>query len=243
MNVRIFSSFLVVLIFVLMLKTSFLFGRIKNEASTLDTSVGSAIVDTAYAKDRVSRESSTKEIVPSEKNIKSEIASGNKSVVDSKDIASGEKKDASPIDSEVLFGKDIPNLSSSELKLLKELIKRRNQIEKEREDVTIREQVLSATESKIDQKMLELNSKQKQLDAVMKQYEDKEHAKILSLVKIYENMKPRDAAKIFDELDMSVLLQVVRGMKEVKAAPIIANMNHVKARELSMELAKQKELE
>ena len=74
----------------------------------------------------------------------------------------------------------------------------------------------------------------------MKQYDNKEHSKILSLVKIYENMKPRDAAKIFDELEMPVLLQVVSNMKEIKVAPVIASMNPARARDLSIELARSK---
>ena len=53
-------------------------------------------------------------------------------------------------------------------------------------------------------------------------------------------MKPRDAAKIFDELEMPVLLQVVSNMKEIKVAPVIASMNPARARDLSIELARSK---
>lgn len=42
---------------------------------------------------------------------------------------------------------------------------------------------------------------------------------------------------------MSVLLKVVSNMKEVKVAPVIASMDPVKARDLSIELAKQKPIE
>ena len=132
------------------------------------------------------------------------------------------------------------NLDNSEVKLLKELSKRREELDKNQEDLTVREQVLKATENKIDQKMTELKSLQIQVEAVMKQYDNKEHSKILSLVKIYENMKPRDAAKIFDELEMPVLLQVVSNMKEIKVAPVIASMNPARARDLSIELARSK---
>ena len=91
--------------------------------------------------------------------------------------------------------------------------------------------------------MSELKGLQSQLEELMKQYDQKENSKILSLVKIYETMKPKDAAKIFNELEMPVLIKVVSNMKEVKVAPIIAGMEPTKARDLSIELAKQDPLE
>ena len=127
--------------------------------------------------------------------------------------------------------------------LLKELSKRRDTLDKEKKDINVREQVLKATENKIDQKVGELKNLQSQLEVLMKQYDQKENSKILSLVKIYETMKPKDAAKIFNELEMPVLLKVVSNMKEVKVAPVIASMDPVKARDLSIELAKQKPIE
>ena len=63
------------------------------------------------------------------------------------------------------------------------------------------------------------------------------------LVTIYETMKPKDAAKIFNELEMPVLLKVVSNMKEVKVAPVIASMDPAKARELSIELSRQKPID
>lgn len=61
--------------------------------------------------------------------------------------------------------------------------------------------MLKATENKIDKKVSELKTLQTQLEELMKQYEQKENSKILSLVKIYEAIKPKDAAKIFNELE------------------------------------------
>ena len=134
-------------------------------------------------------------------------------------------------------------MTRSEMELLKELAKRREKLEKDKKDLSVREQVLKATENKIDQKVIDLKSLQSQLEDLMKQYEQKENSKILSLVKIYETMKPKDAAKIFNELEMPVLLKVVSNMKEVRVAPVIASMDTVKARELSIELSRQKPLD
>ena len=41
---------------------------------------------------------------------------------------------------------------------------------------------------------------------------------------IYESMKPKEAAQIFDKLEINVLLGVIERMKENKVAPILASM-------------------
>jgi flagellar motility protein MotE (MotC chaperone) len=53
-------------------------------------------------------------------------------------------------------------------------------------------------------------------------------------------MKPRDAAAIFNDLDMQVLLQVVDRMKEAKAAAVMAAMQPEKARQVTTELAQMR---
>jgi len=55
-------------------------------------------------------------------------------------------------------------------------------------------------------------------------------------------MKPKDAARIFEELDMAVLLDVIERMKERKSAPILAKMNPVRAKAITLELAQRREL-
>jgi len=55
-------------------------------------------------------------------------------------------------------------------------------------------------------------------------------------------MKPRDAARIFEELDMDTLLLVAERMKERKLAPLMAQMNPEKAKEMTVELARLRQL-
>ena len=234
MKVNLFSPLLVLLIITLVIKASMLFGRIEEQANyEFDTSVTSILIDTAYAKDEKAASRSPQ--LPEQLNRNNNETL--KSVPQSVDTAKAQGFAAIEADN-----LNAPSLSSSELKLLKELSKRRQELEKNQDDIEVKQQVLKATENKIDQKMVELKALQMQLEEVMKQYDQKEQGKILSLVKIYENMRPKDAAKIFDELEMPVLLQVVSNMKEIKVAPIIASMHPLKARDLSIELAKQKSI-
>jgi len=61
-----------------------------------------------------------------------------------------------------------------------------------------------------------------------------------SLVKMYESMKPKDAARIFEQLQMDVLLEVATNMKERQMAAIMAEMSPDTAKALTMEMATKK---
>ena len=229
MKDSLFPPLLVILIIALAVKASMLFGRVQEEASSShNTSVSSVFVDSAYAKDPVAPKAA---LLDSENKKPVEQQSSSLSSITMPPSSNVATKESQVQNS---------NYSSSEVKLLKELSKRRQDLDKIQADMDLREKVLKATEGKIDQKIAEMKVIQDKLEQLMKQHNEKEQAKILSLVKIYENMKPKDAAKIFDELDMSILLEVVSRMKEIKVAPVIASMNHIKARDLSTELARQK---
>ena len=56
-------------------------------------------------------------------------------------------------------------------------------------------------------------------------------------MKLYESMKPRDAATIFNDLDMRCCSPVVDRMKDGKAAPVLAAMQPERAREVTDRLA------
>jgi flagellar motility protein MotE (MotC chaperone) len=50
-------------------------------------------------------------------------------------------------------------------------------------------------------------------------------------------MKPKDAARIFEELEMDTLLPVTERMNERKLAPVMAEMNPAKAKDITEQLA------
>ncbi|MBL0318544.1 MAG: hypothetical protein IPP74_04530 [Alphaproteobacteria bacterium] len=129
-----------------------------------------------------------------------------------------------------------------DVKLLQSLADRRKQLEDREKNLLLKETLLASTEERVDQRIKTLEQLKTQVDDLLKQYNEKEDAKIRSLVKIYENMKPKDAAKIFDQMDMPILLQVVDKMKEAKAAPILAKMSPQRAKDLTIDLALQKKL-
>jgi flagellar motility protein MotE (MotC chaperone) len=128
-------------------------------------------------------------------------------------------------------------ISDGERSVLLELRKRRQELDAREATVADRESMLTAAEQKITARVGELQALQHRLEALEATRKAREDASWQGLVKVYESMKPRDAATIFNDLEMPVLLQVVDRMKEAKAAPVLAAMQPDKARELTTKLA------
>ena len=131
-------------------------------------------------------------------------------------------------------------VSDGEKAVLLELRQRREQLDSREAGLVQRESVIAAAEQKLATRIAELQVLQKRLEELDAARRQREDASWQGLVKLYEAMKPRDAATIFDDLDMPVLLQVVDRMKEAKAAPILAAMHPDKARDLTSQLAQMR---
>ena len=132
--------------------------------------------------------------------------------------------------------------SSLRKELYEDLLQRRQQLDAKEKALSQREALLEAGEKEIGKKYDELTGLRNEIQELLKKQSEEETARIASLVKIYEGMKAKDAARIFNSLDMDILLDVVSKMSERKTAPIIAEMDEEKARALTTLLAEQKKL-
>ena len=132
--------------------------------------------------------------------------------------------------------------TDEEVEVLQQLAKRREGLELKSRQLDERESMVAAAEQRMEQKMAELKVLQSTVEDLLKKRSDAEEAQLQSLVKIYQNMKPKAAAQVFEELDMDVLLEVVSRMNERKLAPILALVSPTKAKEMTYELAQQKTL-
>ncbi len=137
---------------------------------------------------------------------------------------------------------NVNNLSPAEIELLQNLAKRRDKIDARSRELQMREAILSATEKRIDGKIKKLKDLETRVQGMIDQHDEEAESRIKSLVKVYESMKPKAAARIFENLEMSVLIDVAQRMKEKKMAAVLASMDSKRAREVTVRLAKQKEL-
>ena len=134
------------------------------------------------------------------------------------------------------------SLTDEEINLLQSLSERREAIEQRGRELDQREILLKAAESRIDEKVAELEALRKSIEGLLAEHDEETEAQMKSLVKIYEAMKPKDAARIFEQLDLVVLLDVIERMKERKTAPILANMDPERAKTITLELAQRRTL-
>ncbi len=128
-------------------------------------------------------------------------------------------------------------VSDSEKALLLDLRHRRQELDQQSAAVQAREAALAAAEKRITARLDELASLQRKLETLDASRKQREEANWRGLVKTYESMRPRDAATIFNDLEMDVLLPVMDRMKEARAAAILAAMQPDKARALTAKLA------
>lgn len=148
--------------------------------------------------------------------------------------ATGGKDGEKPIDP-ILF-------SRSEIELLQELSRRREELDQREQTLAQKEGLLAAAEQRIEKKIGELASIRVDIETLIKKYNEQEEAELQRLMKIYEAMKPKDAAAIFNNLENEVLLQLLERMAERRVAPILADMDPKRAQQITSEIASRRQM-
>ncbi len=125
---------------------------------------------------------------------------------------------------------------------MQDLAARREQLEQRARELDIRENLLEAAEQRIEDQIAELREIEASIQALIQQHDAQEERKLRSLVRVYETMKPKDAARIFNELDLDILLDVAELMNERRLAPVLAAMNPQRATTVTIEIRTRKQL-
>lgn len=156
-------------------------------------------------------------------------------VVASKDAA---KKKAAPSapKSATPAPSDIKRPRASENRILERLAERRQTLEKRARALELRENLIKAAEQKIEARIKKLKAIEARIEKTFAGQDKRKAAQLKSLVSMYENMKPKDAARIFNRLDMRVLIDVAEQMNTRKMAPVLALMDSAAAERLTLEL-------
>lgn len=128
-------------------------------------------------------------------------------------------------------------LSSTEQQLLERLTARRAELQQYESDLTLRASIVDAAEKRIEERTATLEALEAQISTLVDQREEMETGQFAGIVSMYEAMKPKDAANIFNNLEMDVLLRVAKTMSPRKMAPILAAMDAPRAQELTVQMA------
>jgi flagellar motility protein MotE (MotC chaperone) len=127
--------------------------------------------------------------------------------------------------------------SSSEVDVLTSLSKRRAELDMRERELRTQQDLIVAAEKRVDDKIASLKTLQSQIQGLLAERDTVQQKQVDSLVKTYSAMKPRDAARIFNSLDETVLIAVASQIKPDVLAPILAQMQSEPAQKLTLKLA------
>jgi flagellar motility protein MotE (MotC chaperone) len=146
---------------------------------------------------------------------------------------------AKPPDGAVIFPEQTPSVSPSERALLERLQARRQELEARAREIDIRENLLKSAEKRIEGKVEELKAVETRIGAATEQKKEAEDARLKGLITMYEGMKPKDAAKVFDRLEMGVLFEIASKIAPRKMSDIMGVMSPEAAERLTVEMARR----
>ena len=133
---------------------------------------------------------------------------------------------------------DKPNtaFTQSEILILQELAERRETLDLRAQEIDKRAIQLKVTEEEINKKLRQLKDYEQKLQKLVNAYSKQEKANIDAMVKMYTAMKPKDAARIFNSLDMNITVALLKGMKPSSSSAILSQMDSQKAQAVTAEL-------
>lgn len=132
-------------------------------------------------------------------------------------------------------------LTEGQIQALQKLAARSQELDERERLLDMRAELNGRTEDRLDQQIEQLAALKQQLEVLVQGLDEDEELKLVRLVKIYETMKPKSAAEIFNRLEIPVLLHVLERMKEAKSAVILGKMDPAIAERVTTELAKRKQ--
>ena len=142
-------------------------------------------------------------------------------------------------DGTVLFPVQGAPVSASERAILERLQSRRQELEARAREIDIRESLLKAAEKRQEVHAEELKAAESRISAATEQKSDVDAARFKGIITMYEAMKPKDAAKVFDRLEMPVLFEIASQIAPRKMSDILGLMSTEAAERLTVEMARR----
>lgn len=131
------------------------------------------------------------------------------------------------------------SVSPSERAILERLQARRQELEQRAREIEIRESLLKSAEKRIEGRVEEMKATEARITTATGQKAETDAARFKGIITMYEGMKPKDAAKVFDRLEMSVLYEIASQIAPRKMSDILGLMQPESAERLTVELARR----
>jgi flagellar motility protein MotE (MotC chaperone) len=142
-------------------------------------------------------------------------------------------------DGTVVYPDPAQPVSPSERAVLERLQSRRQELEARAREIDIRESLVKAAEKRIESRVQEMKAIESRINTATEQKGEADAARFKGIITMYEGMKPKDAAKVFDRLEMPVLIEIASQIAPRKMADILGLMSTDAAERLTVELARR----
>tara|TARA_B110001454_G_scaffold219179_1_gene250824 strand:+ start:112759 stop:113637 length:879 start_codon:yes stop_codon:yes gene_type:complete len=114
---------------------------------------------------------------------------------------------------------------------------RKKALDQKEEELKAWEAEIQTQKSELDTKIAEIQKIRKDISAQLEERVKADQAKIDTLVQVYSQMKPSQAAKVFEALDEDLAVDILTKMKKKSAADILNLLKADKAQVLSEKFA------
>jgi flagellar motility protein MotE (MotC chaperone) len=134
---------------------------------------------------------------------------------------------------------EMAGLSQDEVQVLQALGARRVALDERATSLETEDALMNAAQQRLDERLAELRRLESTVQELLGQLDEAQEQRLTSLVDVYQRMRAKDAATVFDGLDDDVLVQVASRMRQANLAEVMGRMNPERARALTTMLAER----
>lgn len=132
---------------------------------------------------------------------------------------------------------EMAGLSASEVQVLQALSARREALDARGEQMQTQDALMLAAEQRLNERLAELRTLETTVNELLGNLDEEQERRVAGLVDVYQRMRAKDAAAVFDGLDDDVLVQVASRMRQANLAEVMGRMDPARARALTQMLA------
>ena len=131
----------------------------------------------------------------------------------------------------------LSGLSQSEVEVLQALSARRQTLDQRATQIETQDDMMAAAQRRIDERLAELHQLETTVNGLLGQLDQAQEQRLAALVDVYQRMRAKDAANVFNGLDDTVMVQVASRMRQTNLAEVMGRMQPDRARHLTQLLA------
>tara|TARA_B100001248_G_scaffold262689_1_gene260940 strand:+ start:3719 stop:4468 length:750 start_codon:yes stop_codon:yes gene_type:complete len=127
--------------------------------------------------------------------------------------------------------------TDEEIRIFQGLEERRKELDQREKNLNALADEIQSQRQDLDKKLAEIKKIREDISSALSTEVNKDEKRVQKLVEVYSNMKPALAAKLFEELDEKLAIEILGKMKKANAANILNYIEPAKARRLSEKYA------